>query len=208
MRALASILLLLLFAAQPLMAQRDTAARHSMLPIGIGAASVASGAAFTFQPGMNSLQRSLRDAIQADGHQHLSFDNELQLLPLALPPALKLCGLESRHSLARIALLETASFLLGSTFVQAAKYGLHVHRPEGVGVNSFPSGHTFIAFTGAEVLRREFGQSHPWLAAAGYAVAAMVGAMRVYNNRHWLGDVMAGAGVALICVGATYWIGD
>ena len=83
-----------------------------------------------------------------------------------------------------------------------------VLRPDGSACNSFPSGHTFVAFTGAEIIRREYGKEYPWIAVAGYTVAVLVGAMRIYNNRHWAGDVLAGAGLGMLSVTLTYWIFD
>ena len=74
--------------------------------------------------------------------------------------------------------------------------------------NSFPSGHTFMAFTGAEILRREYGSQYPWLAVACYATAMLVGFMRIYNNRHWVGDVLAGAGLGMIGVSIVYFTFD
>lgn len=65
-----------------------------------------------------------------------------------------------------------------------------------------------MAFTGAELLRREYGKEYPWVAVAGYAVAVLVGAMRVYNNRHWVGDVLAGAGIGIASVTLVYWALD
>ena len=40
---------------------------------------------------------------------------------------------------------------------------------------------------------------------AGYAVATTVAIMRIYNNRHWLGDVCAGAGLGILSVTLVYW---
>ena len=180
----------------------------SIVPLAVGGSLTLAGAAFTFQPGLNSLQTSLRDALQSDGHQKLAFDDVLQFSPLVMAPVLNMAGLKSRHSLQKIVLLESGSYLLGYVLVQATKYDFHIHRPEGIGVNSFPSGHTFIAFAGAELLRREYGRDYPLLAAAGYAVASLVGSMRLYNNRHWLGDVLSGAGIGIISVGINYWLFD
>ena len=59
-----------------------------------------------------------------------------------------------------------------------------------------------------EILRREYGEEYPWIAVAGYAVAVTVAAMRIYNNRHWLGDVCAGAGLGILSVTLTYWALD
>ena len=61
---------------------------------------------------------------------------------------------------------------------------------------------------GAEILRREFGKEYPWIAVAGYAVATLVGLMRISNNRHWAGDVLAGAGLGILSVSLVYWTLD
>ena len=59
---------------------------------------------------------------------------------------------------------------------------------------------------GAELLRREYWNVSPWIGIAGYAVAAETGFFRIYNNRHWLTDVLAGAGVGILSVQAAYWL--
>lgn len=100
------------------------------------------------------------------------------------------------------------SYLLGAGWLNAFKYGLGLLRPDNSRYNSFPSGHTFVVFTGAEILRREYGEDYPWIAVAGYTVAIIVGAMRIYNNRHWLGDVCAGAGLGILSTTLVYWALD
>ena len=30
--------------------------------------------------------------------------------------------------------------------------------------------------------------------------------MRIYNNRHWIGDVLVGAGVGILSVRVAYWL--
>ena len=45
------------------------------------------------------------------------------------------------------------------------------------------------------LVRIEYGG---WYGAGAYAVAAGVGFMRMYNGRHWLHDVVAGAGVGIL----------
>ncbi len=58
---------------------------------------------------------------------------------------------------------------------------------------SFPSGHTMSAFCGAAIL----GQAYhlEWVT---YPLAALVAYSRIYNQRHWPSDVMAGAGLGLL----------
>ena len=70
---------------------------------------------------------------------------------------------------------------------------------------SFPSGHTGTVFTGAELVRMEYGWG--WGAGA-YAVAAAVGVMRMYNGAHWLSDVLAGAGIGILSAHIGRWLLD
>jgi membrane-associated phospholipid phosphatase len=59
--------------------------------------------------------------------------------------------------------------------------------------SSFPSGHTMSAFCGAVIL----GQAYhlQWVT---YPLAALVAYSRIYNQRHWPADVIAGAGLGLL----------
>ena len=64
---------------------------------------------------------------------------------------------------------------------------------------SFPSGHTALAFCAATsfaVLALELDgddPTTPWLVAGGYAVATAAGALRVVSGEHFISDVAAGA---------------
>lgn len=104
-------------------------------------------------------------------------------------------------------ILGTAYALMGIT-VNTFKHTTSVMRPDETTRNSFPSGHTATAFLGAELLRREYWNVSPWIGVAGYAVAAGTGFFRMYNNRHWFTDVIAGAGVGvgILSVEAAYWL--
>jgi len=187
----------------------DTTKRLLDIPATIASGTLmATGSMFTFVPEMKAVAVDLRDAVQADGHSRLKFDDYVQYVPLAMPPVLKMCGFESRNELLKMSLLEGGSYLFGTAILYMAKYGFDIQRPDGRSYTSFPSGHTFTAFVGAEVLRKEYGEEYPWLAVAGYTVASVVGVMRVYNNRHWMGDVLAGAGLALLSVNMVYWLFD
>lgn len=201
--------ILLLFSTLTVRAQWDTAGlrlqRFSVAPALSATALMATGTIFTYNPVANSVALSLRDAVVSSRNPRLHVDDYIQYLPAALPLALNLCGVKGKHSFGRLLMLEGGSYLLGAGWLTAFKYGLAVQRPDGSTFNSFPSGHTFTAFTGAEIIRREYGAEYPWLAVAGYAVAITVAAMRVYNNRHWLGDVCAGAGLGILSVTLVYW---
>ena len=45
-----------------------------------------------------------------------------------------------------------------------------------------------------------------WYGVGGYLVAGTVGYLRVYNNAHWLHDVIAGAGFGIASAELAYWI--
>jgi hypothetical protein len=76
----------------------------------------------------------------------------------------------------------------------ALKYAVDAKRPDG-GSRSFPSGHTSLAFTGAEFIRKEYGWG--WGAPA-YLAAGFVGWSRVEAKRHYTRDVLAGAAIGIL----------
>lgn len=178
------------------------------VPVVTATVLAGAGSVATFVPAAKDVAVGLRDAVVAAELPRLHVDDYVQYVPLAVPLALDICGVKGRHSLGRMAMIEGGSYLLGAGWLHALKMGIGVLRPDGSTYNSFPSGHTFTAFTGAEILRREYGEEYPWVAVAGYAVAAAVGMMRIYNNRHWVGDVLGGAGLALLSVTIVYWALD
>lgn len=77
-------------------------------------------------------------------------------------------------------------------------------RPNGE-TDSFPSGHATIAFTNATVLYHEFHNSSPILAYSGYAFASTVGFFRMANNRHYLSDILVGAGIGIAVTNLVYY---
>ena len=90
-----------------------------------------------------------------------------------------------------------------AAMTRTVKYTVGEIRPDG-GPHSFPSGHTANAFLGAHVAWKEFKDSCPVLAYSGYALATFVACSRLYNNRHWVADVIAGAGFGILSVELAY----
>lgn len=64
--------------------------------------------------------------------------------------------------------------------------------------NAFPSGHTAQAFSAATLFNDNFAQGNLWLQGASYATASTVGVLRILNNKHWVSDVVAGAGFGIL----------
>lgn len=148
----------------------------------------------------------MRDELQENGHNRFGADDITQYVPMASAYALQLCGVKGLHDYVdKTIILGTAYLLRGST-VYGLKTLTKVERPDHSARNSFPSGHTATAFMGAEFLRREYWHVSPWIGVAGYVVAAGTGFMRMYNNKHWFTDVIAGAGIGILSVEAAYWL--
>jgi membrane-associated phospholipid phosphatase len=84
--------------------------------------------------------------------------------------------------------------LLSQTVVQATKFAIGRERPDGSNSHSFPSGHSASAFATATVVQRHFG----WKAGVpAYAFAGFVATSRMASTRHYLSDVLVGAGVGI-----------
>ena len=142
-------------------------------------------------------------------HFRHHFDDYLQFAPLVAQVGLRLGGLQgtSPHMWQTFAADAFASISM-LAITSAIKYTARIERPDGSTRNSFPSGHTAMAFTAATLLSEEYGQRYPLLSAAGYAVASAVGVGRLLNNRHWIGDVVTGAGLGILSGHLGYWMAD
>lgn len=133
-----------------------------------------------------------------------SIDNYLQFSPAISTFAFKLGGQKGNHNLWESARLYATSTLLMAGTVYTIKTLTHEQRPDGSAFNSFPSGHTATAFAAAEFMHQEFKNESPLLSYSGYLAASATGALRMFNNRHYFGDVLAGAGVGIITTKAAY----
>lgn len=137
------------------------------------------------------------------------YDDFLQFLPMTTQVTLHLTGVEGRSKhFGELASANALSVLLMMSSVTLGKKLTKVERPDGTSCNSFPSGHTAMAFASATMLHQEYGLRYPWLSALGYGAATGVGLGRILNNRHWVGDVVTGAFVGILSTELGYWIND
>lgn len=97
------------------------------------------------------------------------------------------------------------SQLFTAIIVQGLKISTKVTRPNGA-AHSFPSGHTSVAFTGATALYLEYRDTNPFLAFSGYGFSTATGILRVTNNKHWISDVIVGAGIGMLSSRLTWYI--
>ncbi|MFQ5691635.1 MAG: phosphatase PAP2 family protein [Nitrospinota bacterium] len=61
---------------------------------------------------------------------------------------------------------------------------------------SFPSGDTATAFALGTVVADQYRQ--PWVTGTAYGLATLVGAARIYRNKHWLSDTVGGAAIGYL----------
>ena len=136
-------------------------------------------------------------------------DDYTQFFGPAAVVGLKLGGYEGRSDWPRLLASAGMSYAIMAGFVNGIKYSAKEMRPDGSTANSWPSGHTATAFVGASLLHKEYGLTRsPWWSVAGYGVATATGVMRVLNNRHWISDVMSGAGIGIMSTELGYALCD
>ena len=138
-----------------------------------------------------------------------SYDDYLQYTPAALMLALKVSGVKGRNSWPRMLVSDAFSVILMASAVNIIKSTSNTLRPDGSTRNSFPSGHTATAFMTATMLHKEYGLTRsPWYSIAGYTIATATAVGRQLNNRHWLSDVMVGAGIGILSTELGYFLAD
>lgn len=170
------------------------------------AGMIAKGEKTAFRQNYNNPNTNIR-LIKYDFHSEI--DNYTQFSGIALTVGLKMAGVEGRSSWPRLAASSLASYAVMAAFVNSIKYTTSEMRPDGSTRNSWPSGHTATAFAGATILHKEYGLTRsPWYSIAGYSVATATGVMRVLNNRHWISDVLSGAGIGILSTELAYGICD
>jgi hypothetical protein len=141
-----------------------------------------------------------------DPHKKIGFDTYLQFAPAAAVYSLNLAGIKGQHNYRDISMIWAMSNLIAEGAVFSLKGISHQLRPDGSDYSSFPSGHTAEAFLSAEFMRQEYKDVSPWYGIAGYAMATATGFLRMYNDKHWFSNVVAGAGIGMASTRVTYWL--
>ncbi|GGC60479.1 hypothetical protein GCM10011387_12630 [Pedobacter quisquiliarum] len=131
-------------------------------------------------------------------------DDILRYTPAAMVYGLHLVGIKGKNSLVDATGVYVLSTVIMGASVQTTKRLTQHVRPDGSDQHSFPSGHASTAFASAEFLRQEYADVSPWYGYAGYTIATATGVLRLKNNKHWFGDVVAGAGFGILSTKAAY----
>lgn len=139
--------------------------------------------------------------IRGTNFQHC--DDFLQYVPAATYLGLCATNVKAKHTPSERVAVAAVAYIAFAALNNAMKFAINEQRPDSFKMNSFPSGHTGTAFVGAELMRAEYGWGY---GLAAYAMASGVAFMRLYNGRHWLNDVIAGAGVGILSARIGYWM--
>jgi membrane-associated phospholipid phosphatase len=187
--------------------------RHDFAPIGLAVAGVAL-ASTADQTIAQHLQRPSLHSNRFLGHSANAIEIAgdpgalvTSVAMYAIASASKNSGLADagKHSLESIiasgAITQALKLSIGRARPNVSHdqdaFAFHPFHGQHEDYNSFPSGHTTAAFAAAAAFSAELHRTHPeasrWASPAMYGVATLVGGARMYNNRHWLSDVAAGA---------------
>lgn len=178
-------------------------AKKILLPMSL----VTYGAIAQNSKSLRNLDISTRNTINTNKPGfHTKIDNYLQFVPAVSVYALNAIGVKGKNNFRDRTIIYAVSNIFSFGLVKSLKQSTKVLRPDGTSFNSFPSGHTATAFGNAEFLRQEYKDVSPWYGIMGYAAAVTTGGLRVYNNRHWVSDVVAGAGFGILSTKLAYWI--
>ena len=185
----------------PKIDEKKSFLKSSVVPISlIGAGLFVNYSGGTF--GKENLQEEIQNGL--NGFE-TSFDDFLFATPAIVMYGADLLKIESKND----AFTQTKYLGIALVANGALTYGLkkitNEERPNGE-ADSFPSGHTSMAFVMATILHREFNDSNKWIAYSGYFLATGTAALRVMNNEHWVSDVFVGAGIGMLVADLVYRI--
>lgn len=175
--------------------------RQLQIPIGLMAMGISVS---------GNADKSIKNLIKRERNEHMptfrtNIDNYLQYSPIAVVYGLDALGIKAKNDFAnRTAILVKGELMMLAT-VTLIKDKAGQLRPDGSDHQSFPSGHTAQAFATATFLAQEYKDRLPWMPYAAYGLASTVGVMRMANNRHYVSDVLLGAGIGILSMKASYW---
>ncbi len=135
---------------------------------------------------------------------HSNLDDYLVFLPAAGVYGLNWAGVKGKNNFIDRSLIYLVSVSLAAATNGIIKGSTDVLRPDGSDYNSFPSNHTALAFVSATFLHMEYKDQSIWYGIAGYSIATATGVLRMLNNKHWMSDVLVGAGIGILTTKVTY----
>jgi len=149
------------------------------------------------------LQDMVRSVVADTFRTHV--DDWIHYVPVVTMYAADLFKVPAKNTVWNQTKFLAMSEIVTSGIVLGLKYSLGIQRPNNGAHNAYPSGHTSQAFVQSQVLFNEFRETAPLLAASGYLFAVTTGTLRILNNRHWVPDVLLGAGIGMLVTNTIYY---
>ena len=171
--------------------------------------------------GIYSSYQARKDILSLTGGHGSNIDDFLIISPYIEFGALLLFKVQCRNDFVNTSLLIAKSELLMFALTYSLKLIAHQERPysyqaglDGVPIDerktngsafqSMPSGHTAEAFVAATIVYREYRYRSPWYGIGANTLATTVGVYRMINDKHWMSDVLVGAGIGMLSVNVVY----
>ena len=170
----------------------------------VSASFISYGVIARFVKPLREIDYGVKHEVNAHLKSGISLDDYLQFVPLTAFYGLDFVGVKAKHNIVDRTIIAATSYAIMGAVVETTKCITTVTRPDEGNRKSFPSGHTASAFVSAHLLYREYLDVSPWIGFTGYIAAATTGTLRVTNQRHWVSDVIAGAGIGILSVEMGY----
>ncbi|MFT5822709.1 MAG: membrane-associated phospholipid phosphatase [Crocinitomix sp.] len=148
------------------------------------------------------LQTLVRSIVKDDFRTHV--DDWIHYAPIVTMYAADLFNVPAKNTVWNQTKFLIISEGITAGIVWSLKLGLGVQRPDNGAFTAYPSGHTSQAFVQSQVLYNEFRETAPLLAASGFLFSTTTGVIRILNNKHWVPDVLLGAGIGMLVTNAVY----
>jgi membrane-associated phospholipid phosphatase len=165
---------------------------------------IGTGIATMYDRGCYSSYDAYEDIQKNHPDFQTNIDDYLMFLPAAGVYGLNFAGVKGKNNFVDRSLIYLISISLASITNGIIKNTTNVVRPDGSDYGSFPSNHTTIAFISATFLHEEYKDQSIWYGIAGYSIATATGVLRMLNNRHWMSDVLVGAGIGILVTKVVY----
>lgn len=169
----------------------------------IGGSLVVVGSLLDFDHGGRALGMDFKPSFDCKA------DEVLRFVPAMALVGMKALGVESRtERWGELIVRSAASTAIMGLTVESTKRLVGRTRPDGSDDRSFPSGHSSAAFLTASLFAKEYGHLSPWYSVGAYGVATSTAMLRRINDKHWMGDVMVGAGIGILSTELGYALAD
>lgn len=174
--------------------------KQAILPLGL----ITTGILISNSAFEKSLQKDIRNGV--GNNFSTTIDDYTIFVPVIQLYGADVLGVKAKNHWFDQSKNLALAVLVNDVITTTLKRNIHKIRPNGdVDAESFPSGHTSYAFTIATVLYEEFKDTSPILAYSGYVFATATGALRMMNNKHFISDVLAGAGIGIFVTEVIYF---